>query len=113
MRRGLAVLLAFQLTGAVAFAHGDNDHLRGTVTQISLNAITIQTADKPSQTVTVAIADHTTFDKGGRAASMGDLKVGDRVVVDVPKGKLEAHSIKIGTAAKTPKPDHKQHGGQE
>ncbi len=116
MRRGLAVLLAFHLTGAVAFAHGDNEHIRGTVTQIRPNAITIQTAEKPSKTVTVTIADHTTFDKGGHAATMGDLKVGDRVVIDVPKGTLEAHSVKIGTTtSKTPQPppEHKPNGGQE
>jgi TolB-like protein len=38
----------------------------------------------------------------GKPAAMTDLKVGDRVVIDVPKNSSEALEVQIGTAPKTP-----------
>ncbi len=99
MPRVFSLALPLFLVAGIVFAHGDNDHLRGTVTQVAGHSITIQTADTPGKTLTVTFTDHTRFDKAGRAATVRELKVGDRVVVDVPKGKLEAQTIKIGTAA--------------
>ena len=87
-------VLAF---GTVAFAHGNNDHVRGVVTQISAQSITVQLANKTSKTLTLSAK--TTFERAGKPATMSDLKVGDRVVIDVPKNTNEAVEVQIGTAA--------------
>src|SRR5262249_3876426 len=89
-------LLLFAAT--MAFAHGNNDHVRGVVTQMSAQSITVELADKTTKTLTLGAK--TTFEKSGKAAKMDELKVGDRVVVDVPKGTSEAHEIKFGAPAK-------------
>lgn len=89
----VAVLLAF---GTTAFAHGTNDHVRGVVTQISAQSITLQLANKTSKTL--VLNTKTTFERSGKPAKMGDVKVGDRVVIDVPKNTNEALEVQIGTA---------------
>jgi len=88
-----ALLLAL---GTVALAHGNNDHVRGVVTQISAQSITVQLANKTSKTL--VCNTKTTFERAGKPAKMGDLKVGDRVVIDVPKNTNEALEVQIGTA---------------
>ena len=80
-----------------AYAHGNNEHIQGTVTQITGNAITVQLANKTTKTVTVA--DLTKFERSGKKALVQDLKVGDRVVIDVEKGKLQALEVKFGAPA--------------
>src|SRR5262245_32931009 len=97
MKRLFAVFLALAATGTIAFAHGNNDHVRGTVTEISATSMTVQVS--PQVVKTVSLSSKTTFDKGGKAAHLADLKVGDRVIVDVPKGTTEALSVKVGIAA--------------
>lgn len=99
MQRMLLILVTFLFGGALAVAHGDAMHVRGTITKVSGNAVTIQTSDKPSKAVTFTVADHTDIDKGSANASLKDLTVGSRVVVELPKGKTEAESIKIGSPA--------------
>ena len=110
MKRVLGIVLAVLITGTVgALAHGDALHVRGTVTQIAGQSVTIQPIAKGAKALTFTVADHTEIDKVGRVAAFKDLKVGDRVAVEIPKGKTEAESIKIGAAA-PPKPtaaDHK------
>jgi ribosomal protein S1 len=96
--RILAIALALLATGASVIAHGDNDHVRGTVTQVSAQGITIQTTGKATRTLT--LNDKTVFEKSGRKATLADLKVGDRVVVDVPKNTNEAVEIQFGAAPK-------------
>jgi ribosomal protein S1 len=95
--RIIAILFAFLAAGAIAMAHGDNDHVRGTVTQISAQGITIQTTAKATRTL--ALNDKTTFEKSGHKATLADLKVGDRVVIDVPKKTNEALVVQFGAAA--------------
>ena len=110
----LAVLLVF---GAHAFAHGNNEHVRGVVTQISAQSITVQLANKTTKTL--ALNAKTTFARAGKAAAIGDVKVGDRVVIDVPKNSTEALEVQIGTAPAAPKavssaapPAQAQQGGK-
>jgi hypothetical protein len=92
-----ALVLALGLVlGVPAFAHGNNVHVRGVVTQISAQSITVQLANKTSKTLALNV--RTTFERAGRPAVMGDLKVGDRVVVDVPKNTNEALEVQIGAA---------------
>jgi len=92
-----AVLTLGLALGATAFAHGNNTHVRGVVTQVSAQSITVQVADNTSKTLT--LSPKTTFARAGKPASLSDLKVGDRVVIDVPKNTTEALEVQIGTAA--------------
>ena len=96
--RIIAVLFAMLAAGAAAMAHGDNDHVRGTITQISAQGITLQTTARATRTL--ALNDKTTFEKSGRKAALADLRVGDRVVVDVPKNTNEALVIQFGAPKK-------------
>ena len=95
----LTFVASFVMTGAVVFAHGDAVHHRGVVTQINGKSVTIQTTTKPPKMVTFTVADHTEIDRGTKVAALKDLKVGDRVIVEIPKNKTEAESIKIGVSA--------------
>ena len=90
----LILFLSFVSAGTAVLAHGNNDHVRGVVTQISTASVTVQVSDQATKTLT--LNDKTTFEKSGQAAHASDLKVGDRVVIDVPKGTSEALLIKFG-----------------
>jgi ribosomal protein S1 len=107
--RLMATVLAFLAAGAIALAHGDNDHVRGTITQISAQGITIQTTAKATRTL--ALNDKTTFEKSGHKATLADLKVGDRVVVDVPKKTNDALVVQFGAAPKAPAHAEHEHAG--
>ena len=107
----LSLASAFALMGAITTAHGNAVHVRGTVTQINGKSVTVQPVAKGAKAVTFTVADHTEIDRGTKISNLADLKVGDRVVVEIPKGKTEAESIKIGAAAPAksatvPKPKH-------
>jgi hypothetical protein len=76
----IAVLV---FTAGIALAHGNEQHVMGTVTAMTDNSITVQTAAKDF--VTVYTMANTKYTKSGAAASMKDLKVGDRVVIHAEK----------------------------
>jgi hypothetical protein len=99
MKRVIALVGALMLVGTVAFAHGGNEHVRGVVTKVSAQSVTVQTADKATKTLTVT--DKTTLKQAGKAAQLTDLHVGDRVVIDVPEKTTTALLIQIGAAPKT------------
>jgi hypothetical protein len=88
------VLLIFALVPA--FAHGDFDHIRGTVVKVANNVLSIKTT---KGTVEVKLDNHTDLTRNERKAQLTDLKRDARVIVDVPKGNKElvAYSVKIGT----------------
>lgn len=96
MKQVLLALIAACALSAVAFAHGDAVHVQGVVTQIDGHSVTIQPTGKGAKLMTFTAAAHTEIDRGGKVAAFTDLKVGDRVAVEIPKGKTEAESIKIG-----------------
>lgn len=104
MKRMLLLLAGTVLFAGLAFAHGDEQHIMGTVTKITDTTITVEVAAKQGDTqktsVTVNIASSTKVEKMGAAATIKDVKVGDRVVINAGKkaGKLEAHVVKIGMA---------------
>ena len=100
MKRLFTLMISTVLAGTIAFAHGGNEHIRGVVTQISARSISVQTADKATKTLT--LTDQTIFRRSGKAAHLADVKVGDRVVVDVPEKTTNALLIQIGAAAKPP-----------
>jgi hypothetical protein len=102
--KSFAIVAASILVGGTAlFAHGDNDHVRGTVTAVSPQSITVQTPEKT--TVMLAVTPQTTFEKSGDPAKLADVTVGTRVVVDVPKdtkagAPKEARLVRFGAAKK-------------
>ncbi len=98
MKQQIPMLIAILVVAAVAFAHGNEQHVMGTVTEVSEKSITVETMDK--QKVTVFIVADTKFVKGTSSATLKDLKVGDRVVIHAAKAQdgLQAHMVRIGAA---------------
>jgi hypothetical protein len=86
-----------------AFAHGKERHIMGKVTTMTDSSITVQT--KAKNAITVYTMPETKYAKSGVAASMKDLKVGDRVVIHAEKmgDKLMANEVRFGVAAQTPR----------
>jgi hypothetical protein len=97
MKRTVAVITLLFTLSLMALAHGNEKHVMGTVTNISDNSITVETKTKKS--VTVDVSDKTKFEKSGAAATLKDLKVGDKVVIhaDASGGKLIANEVHFGT----------------
>ena len=98
-KRSLALMLVLVFT-AMAFAHEGGVHLKGKVTAINTESITIETQAK--QTKIVVFDESTKFQKSGKPASIKDLKVGDRVVIDIHEmnGKIHGTLVRFG-ATKT------------
>ena len=96
------LLLGVVLFAGLTFAHGDEQHIMGTVTKITETTITVEVTPKQGKTekttVTVNVLSSTKFEKMDAPATMKDLKLGDRVVIHAAKKgeKLEAHVVKIG-----------------
>jgi hypothetical protein len=101
MKRTVAVVTLLFALSLVAFAHGKDKHVMGTVTRISDTSITVETTAKKS--VTVDVSDKTKFEKSGAAATLKDLKVGDKAVIhaDVLGDKLVANEVHFGAKAKS------------
>ena len=97
MKRLMIVVVTLVLATPALFAHGGNDHVRGVVTVISAQSIVVQTT--PKVTKTLVLSDKTVYKMGGKTAHLADVKVGSRVVVDVPEGKLDALEVQIGAAS--------------
>jgi hypothetical protein len=101
MQRSLRTIiisaLALGLSAAV-WAHGGFDHVMGTVSKLDANVLTVNTG---KSNVIVKLNDKTEIMLGDHKASAADLKVGVRVVVDIPEGSKDkiAASVKIGGAA--------------
>ena len=96
MKRTIAVVALLFALSVMALAHGKEKHVMGTVTSISDTSITVQTKDKKS--VAVDVSDNTKFEKSGSAATVKDLKVGDKVVIHavVSGDKLVANEVHFG-----------------
>ena len=74
------------------------EHVRGVVTQLSPQSITVQTTG--TKTTTLKVTAKTTFQLAGKAATLADLKVGDRVVIDVSRNHPTLCSSRSGQAQK-------------
>ena len=96
MKRLVTLAGSVILAGTIVVAHGGNEHVRGVVTQVSAQAISVKITSKATRTLTVT--DKTAFKQAGKAARLSDLKVGDRLVVDVPEKTNDALLIQIGAA---------------
>ncbi|MCU1299667.1 MAG: hypothetical protein JWO91_3945 [Acidobacteriaceae bacterium] len=94
----LLAMIAFA-TGST-FAHGNEQHVMGTVTAMTSDSITVRTQAK--EPVTVYTMPDTRYEKSGAAASMKDLKLGERVVIHAAKmnDKLMATHVRFGATAR-------------
>ena len=99
----ISVLLALVVFAAgAALAHGKEEHIMGTVNAMTESSITVQT--KAKDLVIVCTMAETKYEKSGAAASMKDLKVGDRVVVHTTRinDKLMANEVHFGVVKHAP-----------
>ena len=79
-RRGVVLCsLNILLSVALLQAHGDATHLMGTVTAVTANTVTIK--DTAGKSVVVMLEKTTKYLKDKKAAVIGDLKVGTRVMI--------------------------------
>jgi hypothetical protein len=93
------LLLCLPLLATATFAHEGMEHVMGTVKTISAYSVAVETVAKEAKTITVALLPSTKFVKSGADASLKDLKVGDRVMVEAKENsdnKLEAVSVTFG-----------------
>lgn len=94
-------LAAAPLTSA--FAHEGHDHkLLGTITEVAADRLVVR-ATKDGAVSSIALVATTKITRGKTKLSAGDLKVGDRVVVNIGSGKapLTAKAVQVGAAATT------------
>jgi hypothetical protein len=103
MNRQLAMVFALSVAlSGVAFAHGDEPHVQGTVVSATDTAIVVKTT-KGNQTLMIDAS--TKVMRGKKAAALKDVKTGDRVVIHPMKhaDQLMAMEIDLATAKATPK----------
>ena len=107
--RVLVLVVCISLAAVAVLAHGGEEHVIGVVSKVAPDSITVKTAAKM---VTVAVAPETKFIKSKAAAKIGDLSVGDRVVIhakEPEEGKLVADTVEFGASpsAQAAKPSSK------
>jgi hypothetical protein len=99
MKYGLTTAFLSGLMAVSAFAHGGAEHVIGFVRTITASSVTIENAKH--EMVTVLLRPTTEVKKSGAKAKIGDLKVGERVVIHAEENKadkLEAEEIEFGPA---------------
>jgi hypothetical protein len=98
MKRLLGLIASILLVASLAFAHGDEQHIMGTVSKVTDSAITVTTTNGKS--IEVAVTSQTTFSRDGKTITAKEIKQGDRVIIHAKKNgdKLEAASVRIGGA---------------
>lgn len=112
MKQIAVAFIACVALSGIVLAHNGVEHMKGTVNQLTDKAITL---DMPGmKPMTIALTAETTFVKSGKPAAAKDLKVGDRVVVDVVKKGTDmvAKAVKFGTATTTPSAAHEHKPGR-
>jgi hypothetical protein len=98
MKQLLSIIALVLAVSAGALAHNGNEHVRGVITAVSAQSVTVQLPDK--STKTLSISAKTEFETSGKPAHLGDVKIGDRVVIDVPEHGTNALLIKVGAGKK-------------
>ncbi|MCI0574466.1 MAG: DUF5666 domain-containing protein [Myxococcaceae bacterium] len=97
MKKGLfGLMLAGVLSSTVALAHGGGEHVMGTVKSIDATTLSVET--KEGKQVTFHVDAQTQFEKSGAKTTVGDVKVGERVVVHAMKHGTMLHAtvVKFG-----------------
>ena len=97
MNRPLGFTALLVLATTMMLAHGDEQHVMGTVTKITDSTITVKTTD--AQSVDVSVTAETKFTKKGQPISVKDVKKGDRIVIHAKKNgeTLVATTVNVGT----------------
>ena len=107
--RLLIALAALMVSSSAAFAHNGIEHVMGTIVEVSDSSITVETVKHAK--VTVQVVSSTMFTNKDAAASIKDLKPGERVVINAKEAashKLEAVSVKWGASSRMKmSPNHK------
>ena len=91
----LGMLLPF-----LAIAHGNGEHVKGTVRSVDGKELAVETPEK--KLVTIALDERTQFERSGEPATQEQLEKGERVVVHAkkaPDGTLTAEMVKFGRPA--------------
>ena len=98
--RAFFAMATLMIGSTLAFAHNGVEHVMGTVTALSDASITVDTTKH--KTITVKVDSATTFTNKASRATVKELKVGDRVVIDakeIADEKLQAVSVKWGASS--------------
>ncbi len=107
IRNGFAAALAALLCSTVVHAHEGRPHLMGTVAAIDANQIVVQTTEGKS--LSVAVDQNTKYRQGDAAAVATDLKVGDRVVLEVTSSGAGQTASEIRFAPAGKRSGHEEH----
>jgi Domain of unknown function (DUF5666) len=89
----LSLTLAFALSSTVALAHGDSQHVLGTVTDIDATHVEVKTPK--GKTVDVQLNKQTRFREKGKPKGVNMPAVGDRVVIEATKDNKELIAIEV------------------
>lgn len=97
MKRIAFAIICALLVCAFAFAHGNMEHIMGTVSAMTDHSLSVKTQDGTVKTV--EFDANTRFTKGEAAATIKDVHVGDRVAIHAHKNgdSLHAAEVKIGS----------------
>ncbi len=105
MKRIVALTIALSLAALPsAFAHGTGSRILGTVTAVAPGSITVRAED--GDIVPVTVSEATTYRAGTDQATLADVVVGARIVIDVgaEPGSTTARSVRVG-ATHSARPD--------
>lgn len=90
-------LLSTLLLAPFAVAHGNLQHVLGTVTAVTGHSISVKTADGAIQAVAFDAETH--FLKGTIAATARDVVVGSRVAIHAHKDGDAMHAVEVKISA--------------
>jgi hypothetical protein len=94
----ILAIVFLALLPRIATAHGGEEHVTGTVTNITDTSVTVKTT--AGKAVEVGFDAKTTYARAKQPIQKTDIKVGDRVVIHAMEvnEKLVAHTVEIGAA---------------
>jgi hypothetical protein len=96
MKKASFVLTCTLLLATFASAHGNMEHVMGTVAEVTNHSISIKATN--GATKVVEFDKETKFLKGEAAATSSDVHVGDKVVVHAHKKETSLHAAEVKLA---------------
>ena len=96
MRHTLSLVAALVFLTGMALAHGNEQHIMGTVSKVNRTTITVTTVK--GQHLDVRVLAETRFTKDGVVIGVEDVKRGDRIVIHATEkeGRLTAQTVQVG-----------------
>jgi len=109
MRHLAITAISLLVFTALVLAHGNEQHVIGVVSAVTQDSITVETLK--NEKVVVKLGPESKFQKGSAAATVNDVKAGERVVIHAVKDgdQLKAHTVRIGTAPAAPSHNANSH----